>query len=75
MKKRPDASALDAIFQKGKDEPEQAQAPTPAPADEKIQVSAYIPKPLYRDMRRKLADEDRNFTGLLIELLSEWVQK
>lgn len=77
MKKKPDATALDAIFERGK--AEQQAEPTPAPAapqsDEKIQVSAYIPKPLYREMRKKLADEDQNFTGLLIKLLSEWVQK
>lgn len=75
MKKKADVSAVDAIFQKGREETPEPEEPTQA--EEKIQVSAYIPKSLYHEMRGKLAlsKERQNFTGLLIELLSEWIKK
>lgn len=77
-KKKADTSAIDAIFQKGREAATAETLPEePAQAEKKIQVSAYIPESLYHEMRGKLASskERQNFTGLLIELLSEWVKK
>lgn len=78
MKKKADVSAVDAIFEKGRGEtPETLPEEQTQAEGKKIQVSAYIPESLYHEIRAKLAlsKERQNFTGLLINLLSEWVKK
>lgn len=53
--------------------------PVPAAAEqvkETKQISAHIPKELYRDVKRALADaEDLTLTDLLTQLLGEWAKQ
>lgn len=38
------------------------------------QVGCYLPKTLYRDVKRKLIDDpDRDFSDLIASLLEEWL--
>jgi hypothetical protein len=39
------------------------------------QVGAYIPKALYKDVQRRLLDEERNFSELVEELLLAYLTK
>jgi len=39
------------------------------------QVGAYIPKALDKAVKRKLVDEDRDFSELVAHLLNEWVNQ
>jgi hypothetical protein len=39
------------------------------------QVGAYIPKALYKDVQRRLIDQDRNFSEVVEELLTSYVAK
>ncbi|WP_434684036.1 hypothetical protein [Pseudanabaena minima] len=38
------------------------------------QVGAYVPKELYKDVKEKLVREDRDFSDLVTDLLSEWTK-
>ena len=38
-----------------------------------IQVGAYIPKTVDRDVKRKLLDEDMDFSDLVTKLLQDWL--
>ena len=38
-----------------------------------IQVGAYIPKAIDREVKRKLLDEDMDFSDLVTRLLQEWL--
>jgi hypothetical protein len=38
------------------------------------QISAHIPRSLYRKVNVKLAEEDQTLTSLIINLLEEWVK-
>src|SRR4051794_25052667 len=37
------------------------------------QVGAYLPKTLYKDVQRRLLDEDRNFSELVEDLLTAYL--
>jgi hypothetical protein len=37
------------------------------------QVGAYLPKALYKDVQRRLLDEDRNFSELVEDLLATYL--
>ncbi|MGB2925430.1 MAG: hypothetical protein WBB82_09020 [Limnothrix sp.] len=39
------------------------------------QVSAYIPKELHKQIKIELMDSDQDFSGLVTELLTEWLEK
>lgn len=70
-------------------EPAPTPAPTPTPAPEPrrtrakgkrsdpsyIQVGAYIPKALNKDVKRKLVDTEQDFSELVTQLLAQWVQE
>ena len=38
------------------------------------QVGAYVPKKLYKAVKKKLLNESNDFSELITELLSKWVQ-
>ncbi len=38
-----------------------------------IQVGAYIPKTVDKDVKRKLLDEDMDFSDLVTKLLQDWL--
>ena len=38
-----------------------------------IQVGAYIPKTVDKDVKRKLLDEDMDFSDLVTKLLRDWL--
>jgi hypothetical protein len=40
-----------------------------------IQVGAYIPKDLNKDVKRLLVDADGDFSDLVTKLLREWVKR
>jgi len=40
-----------------------------------IQVGAYIPKALNKDVKRLLVDVDQDFSELVAELLQKWVKR
>lgn len=40
-----------------------------------IQVGAYIPKELNKDVKRLLVDVDKDFSELVTELLEGWVKR
>lgn len=39
------------------------------------QVGAYLPKALYKDVQRRLLDEDRNFSELVEDLLTAYLHR
>lgn len=39
-----------------------------------LQVGAYIPKTLNKQVKRKLLDTDQDFSDLVTQLLTQWVQ-
>jgi len=41
---------------------------------EYTQVTSYIRKETYKQVRRELLDNEREFSGLIQELLEEWLQ-
>ena len=52
-----------------------AEGERPAKSDTK-QISAHIPKTLYREVKTKLAGhDDLTLTDLLIKMLSDWVKE
>lgn len=68
-------------------EPEQSPAPPPGPAPAKTgrpggkknnpdydQVTVYLRKTVYTEARKLLFDERRQFSDLVDELVSQWVQ-
>lgn len=70
--------------QKAKATPEPAPETTPKPRQRKatgkrsnpnyIQVGAYIPIELNKQVKRRLVDTDQDFSELVAELLDQWVQ-
>lgn len=40
-----------------------------------VQVGAYIPISLHKAVKRRLVDEDDNFSELVIKLLDEWLSR
>lgn len=70
--------------QKAKATPEPAPETNPKPRQRKatgkrsnpnyIQVGAYIPIELNKQVKRRLVDTDQDFSELVAELLDQWVQ-
>lgn len=79
------ASMFDKLAQKH----QKATQPEPAPEQQQrqrkslgkrsnpnyIQVGAYIPKELNKDVKRLLVDEEGDFSDLVAELLKQWVKQ
>lgn len=58
-------------------EPKQRQRKTKGKRSDPnyIQVGAYIPKELNKDVKRLLVDADKDFSELVTELLEKWVKQ
>jgi hypothetical protein len=84
----PDAASMfDKLAQgrqKAKAPPEPAPDAFPKPPQRKatgkrsdpnyVQVGAYIPAQLNKQVKRQLVDTDQNFSDLVTELLERWIQ-
>ena len=82
------ASMFDKLAQ-NRQKPKTAPPPEPAPELKRrqrkvtgkrsdsnyIQVGAYIPKALNKDVKRLLVDNEGDFSDLVAELLEHWVQQ
>jgi hypothetical protein len=71
------------VIQQSGQSRETAASPVPPDAEKTgrrsresyTQVGAYIPKALYKDVQRRLIDQDRNFSEVVEELLTSYVAK
>ncbi|MGP1384023.1 MAG: hypothetical protein ACTS2F_10725 [Thainema sp.] len=80
-----------SMFDKLAQQRQKAKTPQPEPAPEPqrrqrkatgkrsdpnyIQVGAYIPKELNKDVKRLLVDAEGDFSDLVTELLEQWVKR
>lgn len=84
-----DPSSMFDKLAKGRQKPKATPAPEPAPEPKKrqrkatgkrsdpdyIQVGAYIPKQLNKEVKKKLVDTEQDFSELVTDLLEKWIKR